>query len=109
VGAVTVYVAERKQRRTWKFHFYAPFFANCLYVLGTLLVGAIKAPDKCRNREFKFRFRLVNGPKPLRPRQDIAFRGFGRPEKASRATIFLVQTNISESQSILAIRHGSGS
>lgn len=38
VGAVTVYVAERKQRRTWKYYFWAPFFANCLYVLGTMLI-----------------------------------------------------------------------
>jgi hypothetical protein len=38
VGAVTVYVAERTQRRTWKYYFVAPFFANCLYVAGTLLI-----------------------------------------------------------------------
>lgn len=38
VGAVTVYVAERKQRRTWKYYFWAPFFANCLYVAGTMLI-----------------------------------------------------------------------
>ena len=38
VGAVTVYVAERKERRTWKYYFWAPFFANCLYVLGTILI-----------------------------------------------------------------------
>jgi uncharacterized protein YndB with AHSA1/START domain len=38
VGAVTVYVAERKQRRTWKYYFIAPFVANCLYVAGTLAI-----------------------------------------------------------------------
>jgi hypothetical protein len=38
VGAVTVYVAERRQRRSWAYYFWAPFLANILYVLGTLLV-----------------------------------------------------------------------
>jgi hypothetical protein len=38
VGAVTVFVAERKQRRTWKYYFIAPFIANCLYVAGTLAI-----------------------------------------------------------------------
>src|SRR5688572_29918510 len=38
VGTVTVYVAERTERRTWKYYFWAPFFANCLYVLGTMLI-----------------------------------------------------------------------
>jgi uncharacterized protein YndB with AHSA1/START domain len=38
VGAVTVYVAERQQRRTWKYYFWAPFVANCLYVAGTLVI-----------------------------------------------------------------------
>jgi hypothetical protein len=38
VGAVTVYIAERQQRRTWKYYFVAPFVANCLYVAGTLLI-----------------------------------------------------------------------
>ena len=38
VGAVTVYVAETRQRRTWGYYFWAPFVANILYVLGTLLV-----------------------------------------------------------------------
>jgi hypothetical protein len=38
VGSVTVYVAERRQRRSWGYYFWAAFFANILYVLGTLLV-----------------------------------------------------------------------
>ena len=38
VGAVTVYVAERKERRTWSYYFGASFLANCLYVAGTLLI-----------------------------------------------------------------------
>jgi hypothetical protein len=38
VGAVTVYVAETRQRRTWGYYFWAPFVANILYVVGTLLV-----------------------------------------------------------------------
>lgn len=38
VGAVTVYVAERKQRRSWAYYFWAPFMANLFFVLGTLLV-----------------------------------------------------------------------
>jgi hypothetical protein len=38
VGAVTVYVAELKQRRSWGYYFWAPFFANNLFVLGTLLI-----------------------------------------------------------------------
>lgn len=38
VGAVTVYVAERAQRRGWLYYFWAPFVANCLFVGGSLLV-----------------------------------------------------------------------
>ncbi len=38
VGAITVYVAERQQRRSWKYYLWAPFVANCVYVLGTLLI-----------------------------------------------------------------------
>jgi uncharacterized protein YndB with AHSA1/START domain len=38
VGAVTVYVAERQQRRSWGYYIWAPFLANCLFVLGTLLI-----------------------------------------------------------------------
>jgi hypothetical protein len=38
VGAVTVYVAERRRRRTWGYYFWAPFLANVLFVLGTLAV-----------------------------------------------------------------------
>jgi uncharacterized protein YndB with AHSA1/START domain len=38
VGAVTVYVAERQKRRSWAYYFWAPFVANCLFVLGTLLI-----------------------------------------------------------------------
>ena len=38
VGAVTVYVAELKERRGWAYYFWAPFIANSLFVLGTLLI-----------------------------------------------------------------------
>ncbi len=38
VGVITVYVAELKQRRSWAYYFWAPFIANCLFVLGTLLI-----------------------------------------------------------------------
>jgi hypothetical protein len=38
VGAVTVYVAERKKRRTWRYYIWAPFLADILFVLGTLFV-----------------------------------------------------------------------
>jgi hypothetical protein len=38
VGAVTVYVAERTQRRSWRYYAIAPFIANLLYVSGTLLI-----------------------------------------------------------------------
>jgi hypothetical protein len=38
VGAVTVYVAETMKRRSWWYYMTAPFFANCLFVLGTLLI-----------------------------------------------------------------------
>ena len=38
VGAVTVYVAERRSRRSWTYYFWAPFLANVLFVVGTLLV-----------------------------------------------------------------------
>jgi hypothetical protein len=51
VGAVTVYVAERRQRRTWSYYFWAPFFANLAFVIGTLVImieglicGVIIAP-----------------------------------------------------------------
>ena len=38
VGAVTVYLAERKRRRGWAYYFSAGFIANALFVLGTLVV-----------------------------------------------------------------------
>jgi len=38
VGAVTVYVAERRQRRSWSYYFWAPLLANVLFVAGTILV-----------------------------------------------------------------------
>lgn len=38
VGAVTVYVAERIERRTWAYYLSASFIANVLFVLGTLLI-----------------------------------------------------------------------
>jgi hypothetical protein len=38
VGAVTVYVAERKARRTWAYYFWAPFLANVLFIVGTTVI-----------------------------------------------------------------------
>ena len=38
VGAVTVYVAETSQRRSWRYYTFAPFVANLFFVLGTLFV-----------------------------------------------------------------------
>jgi len=38
VGIVTVYFAERLQRRPWFYYFYAPFLANVFLVLGTLAI-----------------------------------------------------------------------
>jgi hypothetical protein len=38
VGAVTVYVGERRERRSWLWYLWAPFVANVLYVCGTLLI-----------------------------------------------------------------------
>lgn len=38
VSAVTVYVAETGKRRTWRYYFWSAFFANVLFVAGTLLI-----------------------------------------------------------------------
>ena len=38
VGAVTVYMAERRARRSWSYYFLAPAFATLLYVVGTLVI-----------------------------------------------------------------------
>jgi hypothetical protein len=38
VGAVTVFVAQKKQRRSWAYYFWAPFLANFLFVIGTMVV-----------------------------------------------------------------------
>ncbi len=38
VGAVTVFAAESKGRRTWGYYVWAPVLANSLFVLGTLLI-----------------------------------------------------------------------
>ena len=38
VGAVTVYAAERQRRRSWGYYFLAPFLANVLLVVGSLLI-----------------------------------------------------------------------
>lgn len=38
VGATTVYLAERKYRRSWAYYFWAPLMANVLFVVGTLLI-----------------------------------------------------------------------
>jgi hypothetical protein len=38
VGMVTVYLAERQQRRNWSYYVSAPFLATSLFVAGTLLI-----------------------------------------------------------------------
>lgn len=38
VGAVTVYVAETRRRRTWAYYAWAPLLANVLYVTGTMVM-----------------------------------------------------------------------
>ena len=38
VGAVTVYLAERKERRSWGYYVAAPILANLLFVLGTMAI-----------------------------------------------------------------------
>jgi hypothetical protein len=38
VGFVTVYVAERTERRSWMYYFTAPVIATVLYVIGSLLL-----------------------------------------------------------------------
>ncbi len=38
VGAVTVYVAERTERRSWQYYCLAPFIANLFYIGGTLII-----------------------------------------------------------------------
>ena len=38
VGAVTVYLGERIRRRSWAYYIGASFFANALFVVGTLLI-----------------------------------------------------------------------
>lgn len=39
VGAITVYVAESSRRRSWAYYIWAPFVANVLYVVGTLIIN----------------------------------------------------------------------
>jgi hypothetical protein len=38
VGAITVYIAETIERRSWTYYLWAPFVANCLFILGTLVI-----------------------------------------------------------------------
>lgn len=38
VGAVTVYVAERTERRSWGYYAWSSFVANVLFVLGTMII-----------------------------------------------------------------------
>ena len=38
VGAVTVYLAERIEPRSWAYYFFAPMLANTLFVVGTLVL-----------------------------------------------------------------------
>lgn len=39
VGAVTVYIAELRERRRVAYYFWAPFLANVLYVVGALIIN----------------------------------------------------------------------
>ena len=38
VGAFTVYAAEARERRKWKYYIWAPVLANTLLVIGTMVV-----------------------------------------------------------------------
>ena len=38
VGVLTVYMAERKLRRSWHYYFWAPVMATVMYVFGTLMI-----------------------------------------------------------------------
>lgn len=38
VGAVTVYMAERTERRSWSYYFFAAAAANALFVIGTMVI-----------------------------------------------------------------------
>lgn len=38
VGAITVYVAERSQRRSWKYYIAASVVANLLFIAGTMMI-----------------------------------------------------------------------
>ncbi len=38
VGAVTVYAAEARQRRTWAYYIWAPMLTNAFFVLGTMAI-----------------------------------------------------------------------
>lgn len=38
VGAITVFIAERTERRSWAYYAYAGFLSNVLFVCGTLLI-----------------------------------------------------------------------
>jgi hypothetical protein len=38
VGAITVYVAERSERRTWGYYLWSSALANVLFILGTLII-----------------------------------------------------------------------
>jgi uncharacterized protein YndB with AHSA1/START domain len=38
VGAVTVYVGETIKRRAWAYYFTAPFIANLIFIMGTLVI-----------------------------------------------------------------------
>ncbi|MEO8153952.1 MAG: SRPBCC domain-containing protein [Rhizobacter sp.] len=38
IGALTIYLAERRQRRSWIYYFFAPCLATLLFVCGTLMI-----------------------------------------------------------------------
>ena len=38
VGAVTVFVAERRRRRSYRYYFWAPMTANAFFVIGTMAI-----------------------------------------------------------------------
>jgi uncharacterized protein YndB with AHSA1/START domain len=38
IGAVTVYLAEKRERRSWAYYFWAPVFATACFVIGTVVI-----------------------------------------------------------------------
>jgi hypothetical protein len=38
IGAITVYVAETRKRRSWSYYFWVPVLSTCIWIIGTLLI-----------------------------------------------------------------------